>query len=186
LTPRSRPRATESELLFTARLLSDRDFNDFSLGPFTLVQNQINALFLFAIDRTTTGHRLRYRDIVVVFAEPLLSTCVTTAIRIVPDTMSGYEEALDQFFFLRSRSINPDEPTAFLASEIGKWFRDLEISPGQPSESRMDWRTRYHINRRMHKYSARIVKSIPDVSVPDLAVKCFSTLNMFSTNESDS
>jgi len=54
----TKPRATESELLFTARLLSDRDFNDFSLGPFTSVQDQINALLLFAIDRTTTGHRL--------------------------------------------------------------------------------------------------------------------------------
>lgn len=52
------------------------------------------------------------------------------------------EESLDRSFFLRPRSINPDEPTAFLASEIGKWFRDLEISPSRPSESRADCRTR--------------------------------------------
>lgn len=78
----------------------------------------------------------------VLVGETLFFACVTTARFVLSQTRRARRGTLDRSFFLRSRSINPDEPTAFLASEIGKWFRDLEISPGRPSESRADWRTR--------------------------------------------
>lgn len=182
------------------RLLTGRDFNDFSLGPFTTVQDQINALPLFFFfcdrqtDRTMTA-RVIVCEIYIAISSSSSRVLDRGAAFYVRDHCDSYcprhderdeEETLDRSFFLSDHAllIQTSRRTAFLASEIGKWFRDLEISPDRPSESRagLENAGRWHrINRRMHKYSARIAESIPDWTD-----KCFPALNISSTNKSGS